>query len=116
MRAFTFVLRIIATLILVVGALHLTLGVAAEVLLGAKLPAEALADPALDSQNRFYGVSFALYGVLFLVCAGNIQKYATVFRCVVWVFFAAGPARPPPPPPPTRRPPPPPPLFFPPLL
>ena len=42
----------------IVGALHLTLGLNADVLLGAKVPAETLSDPALDSQNRFYGVAF----------------------------------------------------------
>lgn len=74
-------------------AVFLTLGAGSEVLLGAKLPAEVLADPALDSQNRFYGVSFTLYGVLFWFSATNIPKYATVLRCVLWVFFAAGTAR-----------------------
>jgi hypothetical protein len=93
MRIFALVLKLIAPVFLLVGALHLIFGVEAEVLLGAKLPAEALADAALDSQNRFYGVSFALYGVLLFLCASNVQKYAAVFRCVIWVFFAAGLAR-----------------------
>ena len=93
MQTFALVLRLTAPVFLMVGALHLVLGVGADVLLGAKLAAEAVADPALDSQNRFYGVAFTLYGVLFLVCASNIPKYATVIRCVIWVFFAAGVAR-----------------------
>ena len=81
MQTFALVLRLTAPVFLMVGALHLVLGVGADVLLGAKLAAEAVADPALDSQNRFYGVAFTLYGVLFLVCASNIPKYATVIRC-----------------------------------
>ena len=93
MRTFTLVLKLAAPVFFIAGALHLALGAGADVLLGAKLSAEALADPALDSQNRFYGVSFALYGVLFFLCATNIPKYATVLRCVIWVFFAAGLAR-----------------------
>jgi hypothetical protein len=93
MRALTLLLKVVAPLFVLVGALHLALGVGADVLLGAKLPTEALSDAALDSQNRFYGVAFALYGVLLYLCATDLAKYATVLRCVLWVFFAAGLAR-----------------------
>jgi hypothetical protein len=86
-------LKIAAPIFVLVGALHLVLGVGADVLLGAKLPAEALADAALNSQNRFYGIAFSLYGVLLFLCATDLQRYATVLRCVLWVFFAAGLAR-----------------------
>jgi hypothetical protein len=86
-------LKVAAPVFVAVGALHLALGVGADVLLGAKLPAEALGDPALDSQNRFYGIAFGLYGVLLYLCATDLPKYATVLRCVLWVFFAAGLAR-----------------------
>jgi hypothetical protein len=78
---------------ILVGALHLVHGVGADVLLGAKIPDAAISDPTLDSQNRFYGVSFTLSGVLLLLCASDIPRYATVLRCVLWVFFAAGIAR-----------------------
>jgi len=93
MRSLALLLKVVAPLFLLVAALHLALGAGADVLLGAKLPAEALADPALNSQNRFYGVAFSLYGVLLYLCATNLPKYATVLRCVLWVFFAAGLAR-----------------------
>jgi hypothetical protein len=93
MRTLSMVLKLAAPLFLVVGALHLTLGVGADVLLGANLSAAAIADPVLDSQNRFYGVAFALYGLLLWLCATNLPKYATVVRCVLWVFFAGGMAR-----------------------
>ncbi len=93
MHLFALFLKAAAPVFLLVGALHLVLGVGADVLLGAKLPAEALADAALDSQNRFYGIAFTLYGVLLYLCATDLPKYATVLRCVLWVFFAAGLAR-----------------------
>lgn len=86
-------LKLVSPLFGVVGALHLALGAGADVLLGAKLPAEALADATLDSQNRFYGIAFTLYGVLLFLCATDLRRYATVLRCVLWVFFAAGLAR-----------------------
>lgn len=93
LRTLALVLRLLATTIFLVGAFHLALGVRADVSLGADLSAGAITDPALDSQNRFYGVSFTLNGVLLLLCASNIEKYATVLRCVLWVFFAGGIAR-----------------------
>ena len=93
MQIFTLLLRFTAPVFLLVGALHLALGVGAEVMLGAMLPSAALSDAVLDSQNRFYGIAFTLYGVLFLICASDLHKYATVLRAVLWVFFAAGLAR-----------------------
>jgi len=57
------------------------------------LPEQAFNDAALDSQNRFYGVAFSLYGVLLYLCATDLGRYAAVLRCVLWVFFAAGLAR-----------------------
>jgi len=93
MSAFVVFLRVLAPVFLLVAALHLVLGARADVLLGAHLPAEVLADPALDSQNRFYGVSFALYGVLLWLGAGDVPRFAPVLRCVLWAFLAAGLAR-----------------------
>tara|TARA_R110002110_G_scaffold66978_1_gene183024 strand:- start:122414 stop:122848 length:435 start_codon:yes stop_codon:yes gene_type:complete len=87
------VLKLAAPVFLLVGALHLLYGVGADVLLGAGLSAEAISDPVLDSQNRFYGVSFTLYGVLLFLCSTDLQKYRVVLQCVIWVFFAAGLAR-----------------------
>lgn len=86
-------LKGIAPVFGLVGLLHLVLGVGADVLLGARLPSEALRDAALDSQNRFYGVAFSIYGVLLYLCATDLQKYAAVLRSLLWVFFAAGLAR-----------------------
>jgi hypothetical protein len=93
MKALANFLKLVAPVFLAVGALHLIFGVGADVMLGAVVPAEALADPTLNSQNRFYGVAFALYGVLLYLCATDIPKYSRVLRCVLWVFFAAGLAR-----------------------
>jgi hypothetical protein len=93
MRTLALVLKITAPIFVVIAAVHLALGVGADVTLGAKLPAEALADPVLNSQNRFFGVSFALYGVLLYLCATDLRKYAVVLQCVIWVFFAGGLAR-----------------------
>lgn len=89
----TLVLKVLAPIFLVVGALHLVLGAAAEVMLGASLSTESLADPVLDSQNRFYGVVFSLYGVLLYLCATDLSRYRPVLVSVLLVFFAGGLAR-----------------------
>lgn len=86
-------LRIIAPVFVLVGLMHLVLGPGAEVLLGAEVGEQLLGDPVIDSQNRFYGVIFTLYGFLMYVCASDLKKYRTILLLVVWVFFAAGLAR-----------------------
>ncbi len=93
MRAFTLFLKWLAPIPVLVGSLHLLLGVHADVLLGARLPPEALADPVLDSQNRFYGVAFMAYGVLLYLCATDLRKYAAVFNTVIAFMFLGGAGR-----------------------
>ncbi len=87
------VLRLLSPVFVVVAVLHLVLGLRADVLLGAAVPPSVVADPTLDSQNRFYGVAFAIYGVILFICAGDLQRYAPVFRAALAVFFLGGVAR-----------------------
>lgn len=93
MRNFSLFLKITALGFLVAGALHLIFGVNAEVMLGAKIPISAITNPALDSQNRFYGTAFTLYGVLLYFCSTDLKKYELILRIVLWVYFIAGMAR-----------------------
>lgn len=93
MKSLSTLLKLLAPGFVLAGLLHLVLGLDADVMLGAKLTAETIADPALDSQNRFYGVTFTLYGILLYLCATDLTKYIVVLRCLLGVFFAAGLAR-----------------------
>jgi Domain of unknown function (DUF4345) len=86
-------LKLVAPIFWLVGAAHLIFGLGADAMLGPKVPAEALTEPGLDSQNRFYGVAFTLYGTLLFVCASDLVKYRTIVMCLLWTFFAAGLAR-----------------------
>lgn len=90
---FSWVLRLGAAIFIIVGLLHLTMGLGADVLLGAQLPTDVMADPVLDSQNRFYGTAFAIYGVLLLLGANDLARYSATLQCCFWCFFAAGLAR-----------------------
>jgi hypothetical protein len=93
MNAYTLILKLSSPVFLVIGALHLVYGAGTEVMLGATLSEQSLQDPVLDSQNRFYGISFTLYGMLLYLCSTDLKKYRTVFKSVLCVFFAAGCAR-----------------------
>jgi hypothetical protein len=93
MNAFSTTLRVLAPIFFLVAALHLILGAGAEVLLGATLSPDTLSDPVLDSQNRFYGVVFAIYGVILYLAASNVPKYSPLLRWTFGVFFAGGLAR-----------------------
>jgi hypothetical protein len=86
-------LKVVASVPILVGILHLVLGLQADVLLGARLPASVIADPAMDSQNRFYGVAFMLYGVVLFAGGSDLKRYLPVVRSALWIFFAAGVAR-----------------------
>lgn len=87
------VLRAVAPVFFLIGAGHLVLGVGAEVQLGAQVSAQSLADPVLDSQNRFYGVVFTVYGALLWLAAGDLRRYGPVVKVLLWVFLAGGVAR-----------------------
>jgi hypothetical protein len=93
MQLFPRALKILGVLFLLPCILHLALGLGADAMLGAQVPKAAASDPGLDSQNRFYGVIFSLYGILLIVCASDLAKYATILRLLLWVFFAGGIAR-----------------------
>ena len=93
MHKLSLVLKLIAPAFLVVSGLHLSMGAGADVLLGAQLSESVLSDPVLDSQNRFYGVAFGLYGVLLYLCATDLGRYIHVLHCLLGVFFVAGIAR-----------------------
>ena len=77
----------------VVSALHVVLGPHADVLLGSAISSTSLGDPTLDSQNRFYGAAFLLYGVLFVYCSSDIARYRDVLCLAIGVLFLAGLAR-----------------------
>jgi uncharacterized protein DUF4345 len=93
MRPLRIILKCLAPALVLVGMLHLVLGLGADAMLGARITPQVLSDPTLDSQNRFYGVAFTIYGVMCYLCATDLPKYATVLRCILTVFFAAGLAR-----------------------
>lgn len=87
---FIIVLRAMGLGIIAAGSMHIALGLQADQMLGAMISPQSLADPVLDSQNRFYGAAFTLYGVLLFVTSNNLNRYATILNCLLWVFLGSG--------------------------
>ena len=79
--------------IILIALGHIVLGPYAEVLLGSNISETSLFDPTLDSQNRFYGTAFSLFGVLLILCSRQVLQYKAILYSVFWVFFAGGLAR-----------------------
>lgn len=86
-------LKTLGPLFFLVAALHLALGLGADAMLGAEVTSQMRAEPSLDSQNRFYGVAFAVYGAVLLIAASDLKRYAPMLRATLWIFFAAGLSR-----------------------
>lgn len=87
------ILRGAGVFILGAGLMHITMGLQADQLLGAQVSAQSLTDAGLDSQNRFYGATFTLYGVLLWMISSQLARYAQILKALLWVFLLAGLAR-----------------------
>lgn len=92
-NAFTIVLRVLAVSLLAVSILHLALGLRADVLLGIALPESIISNPGLSSQNRFFGVAYALYAAVLWLAAGDVPRHRPVLRAALWVTLLAGLSR-----------------------
>ena len=83
-------LKLAGAVIVLIGLLHASLGVSADRMLDTTVPSVAVEHPSLDSQNRFYGATFAVFGVLLWMCSTDMARYSAVFRVLMIVFFAGG--------------------------
>lgn len=93
MRPLQLVLRILSIAFITVAALHLTMGMHADLMLGVPISAQMAADPSLDSQNRFYGVTFSLMGIALWIGLQDLRRYEPILVATLAVLFAAGLAR-----------------------
>lgn len=86
-------LRASAVLIGIAAGLHLALGPGADALLGIEAAAAVADDPGLSSQNRFFGVAYALHGAVLWMAASDLPRYRPVLVATLAVTFAAGLSR-----------------------
>ena len=90
MRNYLLALRLLGAVFIAVAGLHLVLGLGADALLGSPVTPEMASNPSFDSQNRFYGVSFALLGVVMLIAATDLARYRPMLLGALAVLFASG--------------------------
>ena len=90
---FTIALKTLGPVFFIVAALHLVLGLGADGLLGAQITEQMRTEPTLDSQNRFCGVAFAVYGAILLICAKDLNRYEPILKTTLYIFFLAGLSR-----------------------
>lgn len=93
MQAFQTTLRVIAVSILGISMIHVVFGVSSEVFLGSGISAESQLDANLDSQNRFYGAAFSLFGAVFWFASQDLQRYVLLLKATLLIFFIAGAVR-----------------------
>jgi Domain of unknown function (DUF4345) len=93
MRTFVLSLRILALAFIAVAGLHLFLGLGADAMLGSPVTAAMASEPSFDSQNRFYGITFSLLGVVLLISATDLRRYEPIVLATLGVLFLAGLAR-----------------------
>lgn len=86
-------LRILALGFVAAGLTHVLLGLGADATLGARIDPATMVDPSLDSQNRYYGASFTIYGALFWYAASDPAQHRTLLRILIAWFFLGGLAR-----------------------
>ncbi len=84
------ILIMCAVTILAVAAGHALFGLRAEAALGINVPADTLSNPGADSQNRFLGSAFALYGVFLGYYQRDVLKYRKELYILLGVFWVAG--------------------------
>jgi Domain of unknown function (DUF4345) len=85
------ILRIAALACVGAGLTHALLGVSGDWIIGVE-PANPI-NSSLDSQNRFYGAAFLLYGLLLWIGAGDVKRFAPILKAVFGIMFLAGCAR-----------------------
>jgi hypothetical protein len=93
MKAFTIGLRVLAVAFIATSLLHFFFGHYADAMVGAPVSPEIAANPSLDSQNRFYGVTFSLLGVALIISSTDLRRYQPIISGTLGVLFMAGIAR-----------------------
>jgi hypothetical protein len=68
-------------------------GLYADAMFGARVSAEMAHNASLDSQNRFYGITFSMLSVALFIAATDLRRYRLIVVATLAVLFAAGLAR-----------------------
>lgn len=84
------VVRAFCLLPFATGAMDIAIGAASLARIDSPLPADALSDPVLDSQIRFFGAIWLGYGLCLWLAAGEMDKRPQGFRLMMAILFLSG--------------------------
>jgi Domain of unknown function (DUF4345) len=93
LKAFVMAIRVLALAFIAVAALHLFFGLNADAMLGSPVTADMVSQPSFDSQNRFYGITFSMLGVVLLISSRDLRRYEPMIIATLGVLFMAGISR-----------------------
>jgi hypothetical protein len=86
-------IQVLAVAAVVTGMIDFALGARAAALLGAELSADALRDPVLNSQIRFFGATWMGYGAFTYLASTDLEKYSALLTWVVAAVALGGVGR-----------------------
>lgn len=89
MKAFRTLVRALALLALITGAVDVLIGLSAQQMIGAALE-EGYGDPLLNSQVRYLGSIWFGFGVLLWYCLGDLDRHAAIVRGALLIVFLGG--------------------------
>jgi hypothetical protein len=93
MRALSLVVKTLCLIPLATGGLDLLLGAKALGATGAHLPVDALSDPTLNSQLRFFGAIWLGFGVMLWCTTTDLKANAAWFQLLCGVLVLSGVGR-----------------------
>ncbi|MEP0190443.1 MAG: DUF4345 domain-containing protein [Erythrobacter sp.] len=86
-------LKVFAIGCVAAGLMHVVFGLDADNMLGASIRMDVVNNASLDSQNRFYGACFTLFGFATWIASNNLTERRQLFLTIMAVFFFGGIAR-----------------------
>lgn len=90
MRTLTRLIRILCIIPFATGATDLLLGASALSTVGAQLSPDALAEPSLNSQLRFFGAIWLGFGLMLWHSTRDLTKHAAWFRLMCFALVLSG--------------------------
>jgi Domain of unknown function (DUF4345) len=93
MRVLTLVVRILCIIPFATGAVDLLLGANALNTVGVQLSDEALTEPSLNSQLRFFAAIWLGFGFMVWHATSDLTKHAAWFRLMCFALILSGVGR-----------------------
>jgi Domain of unknown function (DUF4345) len=93
MKAFQWILRVMAMIPLVTGLMEVLMGLSSLKAIGVQLPTDVWVQPSVDNNWRFLGTVWAGYAALVIYAVSDPLRHGTLLRILLSVLFLSGVAR-----------------------